>query len=211
MTSVSVRLTGVFLSLLVCFVMGPAHAKEQWSGVDRIVAIGDVHGDYDQFVTLLKQTDLVNDRLRWTGGETHLVQIGDVPDRGPDTDKIIDLLQKLQKQAKRDGGMVHPLLGNHEVMNITDDLRYVEPEEYAVFRTRRSEALLDQYYDVVVDFFKQTLPEDEMPVFDDAHRAEWDKTHPLGFMEHRQAWAPNGKVGKWVTKNNGPGLIASSP
>jgi hypothetical protein len=188
--------------LLACIAFNPASAKEEWSGVDRIVVMGDLHGDYDQFVTLLKQTGLVDDRLKWTGGKTHLVQIGDVPDRGPDTDKIIDLLQKLEKQAKRDKGMVHPLLGNHEVMNISDDLRYVEPEEYAVFRTRRSEALLDQYYDVVVNHFKQTLAPDEMPVFDAAYRAEWDKTHPPGFIEHRQAWAPNGKIGKWVIGNN---------
>ena len=67
----------------------------EWSGVQRIVAIGDIHGAYDNFVAILKNTGLVDEKLRWTGGKTHLVQMGDVVDRGPDSRKCMDLLMKL--------------------------------------------------------------------------------------------------------------------
>ena len=66
----------------------------------------------------------------WVAGTTHLVQTGDFTDRGKDTRKVMDLLRRLQKEAKDAGGRAHVLLGNHEIMNILGDLRYVDPEEY---------------------------------------------------------------------------------
>ena len=67
----------------------------------------------------------------WSGGATHLVQLGDVPDRAPDTRKILDLLMRLEPQARRAGGYVHALIGNHEAMNVYGDLRYVSEGEIA--------------------------------------------------------------------------------
>ena len=104
----------------------------------RIVAIGDVHGDYDQFVSVLQDAGVIDKRKRWAGGSTILVQTGDIPDRGPDTRKIIDLLMKLEKAAEKKGGKVVCLIGNHEAMNIRDDLRYVHPGEYDAFKDRNS-------------------------------------------------------------------------
>src|SRR5690606_24459191 len=48
----------------------------------RIVAVGDVHGGYDEFVRLLQDAGVINARRTWTGGRTRLVQTGDVVDRG---------------------------------------------------------------------------------------------------------------------------------
>jgi hypothetical protein len=104
-----------------------------WSGVERIVAVGDVHGDYDQLVTVLKTAKLIDDQLNWTGGKTHLVQTGDILDRGPDSRKAMDLLMRLEKQAADAGGYVHALIGNHEAMNVYGDLRYTSPGEFAAF------------------------------------------------------------------------------
>jgi hypothetical protein len=118
------------VALLACAAVTPA-ADSVWTGVDRIVAVGDVHGDYQQFVTVLRSASVIDERDTWIGGATHLVQTGDIPDRGPDTRKIFELLQRLEKQAKKDKGMVHALIGNHEAMNVYGDLRYVTPEEYA--------------------------------------------------------------------------------
>ena len=84
-----------------------------WEGVERIVAIGDLHGDYENYLAALKAAGLVDRRGKWIGGETHLVQTGDLPDRGPDTGKIIEHIQRLGKQAQRKGGRVHNLIGNH--------------------------------------------------------------------------------------------------
>lgn len=104
-----------------------------WTDVERIVAIGDVHGDYNQFVKALKTGELVDGELNWKAGETHLVQTGDVFDRGPDSKLVMDLLMKLEQQAAEAGGMVHTLLGNHEVMVMSGDLRYTHPGEFEAF------------------------------------------------------------------------------
>lgn len=91
----------------------------EWTGVEKIVALGDLHGDYENFVKILKGTRIVDSGLHWAAGKTHLVQTGDILDRGPDAKGIFDLLMRLEKEAEKAGGMVHALIGNHEEMNIT--------------------------------------------------------------------------------------------
>lgn len=167
-------------------------------GASRIVAVGDVHGDYDQFVRVLREAGLINRRNRWRGGDSTLVQLGDIPDRGPDSRKVMDLLIKLEKQAQRAGGTVHALIGNHEAMVMQGDLRYAHPGEYAAFAGRKSEALLDNYFEATVAAIKANRPEAEWPVFDDAYRQEWMEAHPRGYIELRQGFLPGGIYGKWV-------------
>jgi hypothetical protein len=101
--------------------------------VERIVAVGDVHGDYDQFVKTLRAAQVVDEKNNWIAGKTHLVQIGDVLDRGPDSRKAMDLLMKLEGQAAEAGGAVHALIGNHEAMVLLDDWRYLHPGEVQAF------------------------------------------------------------------------------
>src|SRR5262245_16484778 len=76
-------------------------------GVDRIVAVGDVHGAADKLVDILRAADVIDARQRWSGGRTHLVQLGDVVDRGPDSLKALDLLHRLEHEATSAGGRVH--------------------------------------------------------------------------------------------------------
>jgi hypothetical protein len=108
-----------------------------WTGVEKIVAVGDLHGDYDNFVLILKGTGMVADDLHWSGGATHLVQTGDILDRGTSAKDILDLLMRLEKEAAEAGGMVHVLLGNHEEMNIDgivlDYPDYVTVEQFVSF------------------------------------------------------------------------------
>ncbi|HET6565238.1 MAG TPA: metallophosphoesterase [Xanthomonadales bacterium] len=160
-----------------------------WTGVDRVVAIGDIHGDYENYIVALEAAGLVDRKGKWTGGETHLVQTGDIPDRGPDTVKIIEHLDKLAKQAKKKGGQVHSLIGNHEAMNVYGDLRYVDDGEFAAFAGRNSETLLDRYYDLVMQNLRENNPEAFLALPEN-YREEWNKTHPPGWVEHRQAWDP---------------------
>ena len=86
-----------------------------YPAVDRIIAIGDVHGDVQALRGCLRIAGLVNSEDRWIGGNTHLVQLGDILDRGPAERSCIDLLFALQAEARAAGGNVHVLLGNHEV------------------------------------------------------------------------------------------------
>ena len=85
------------------------------------------------FVKVLQSASLIDTKGDWAGGKTHLVQTGDVLDRGPDSKAVMDLLIKLEKQSAAAGGAVHCLIGNHEAMNVYGDLRYVSPGEYAAW------------------------------------------------------------------------------
>ena len=98
---------------------------------DRVVAIGDVHGDPASLIRVLQLAKLVNADAQWVGGSATLVQTGDTTDRGPDSKGVLSLLRRLQHEAHAAGGRVIPLLGNHEVMNMQGDLRYVNPEDTA--------------------------------------------------------------------------------
>jgi len=100
---------------------------------DRVVVFGDVHGAYDQLVRLLRASGVVDGDLAWSAGTTHLVSLGDILDRGPDARSSLDLLIRLQTEAANAGGRVHVVLGNHEVMNLIGDLRYVPEAEFAAF------------------------------------------------------------------------------
>jgi hypothetical protein len=91
----------------------------------RIVAIGDLHGDYLGTTLILQKADLIDGDLNWVGSDTTLVQVGDQIDRGGGDKAIIDLFEKITIQAQQDGGRVYPLLGNHELMNVELDFRYV--------------------------------------------------------------------------------------
>jgi hypothetical protein len=177
-------------------------AQAQWDGVSRIVVIADLEGDYEKFTDMLRTAGLIDAGNRWTGGQTHLVQLGDIPDRGPNSRMIMDLLMQLEPQAQRARGRVHALIGNHEAMNVYGDLRYVHPGEYAAFATSRSARTRDRYYQQYIRALRRSPPASGLPVFDAAYRAQWDAEHPLGWVEHRAAWGPRGHYGRWIARHN---------
>jgi hypothetical protein len=181
---------GIALAVAVSTASAPPHLAAatpscEIERVDRIVAVGDVHGAYDRFVEILQASGIIDQRLRWSGGRAHLVQLGDVVDRGSDSRKALDLLQRLQDEARRAGGAVHPLLGNHEIMRMLGDLRYVTPGEYQAFVTSSSERVRSDSVGAVAD-----------PSLRDQRLAET----PLGFLEMRQAFGRNGPYGEWLRK-----------
>lgn len=94
---------------------------------DRIVAVGDVHGDLDATIRVLRLGGLIDADNHWSGGSTVFVQTGDQLDRGDDEQAIVDLLERLEGEAEAAGGAVHVLNGNHEYMNAAGDFRYVTP------------------------------------------------------------------------------------
>ena len=121
-----------------------------FSQVGKVIAFGDLHGDYEQYEMLLVENGLVDEELKWIAGDVHFVQLGDVTDRGPDSLKIIRHLMKLEKQARKAGGRVHVLIGNHEAMNVQADLRYVHPGEYSVLADKKSPKLQARYVDAEI-------------------------------------------------------------
>lgn len=97
------------------------------AGTSRLVAIGDLHGDFAATERAFRLAGVIDGQGHWSGGETTIVQTGDQLDRGDDERQIIDFLSRLGVEAKKAGGAVVVLNGNHETMNVLGDFRYVTP------------------------------------------------------------------------------------
>ncbi|GFR41016.1 hypothetical protein Agub_g1448 [Astrephomene gubernaculifera] len=101
----------------------------------RIVAIGDLHGDLEKAVEALMLSNVISvseeGTVSWVGGDTVVVQLGDVLDRGDVEIGIINMLRYLDVEARRHGGAVYMLNGNHESLNVLGDFRYVTPGAFA--------------------------------------------------------------------------------
>lgn len=177
----------------------PAAVEAQNAG--RIIAVGDLHGDYQAWTTIARAAGLIDARDHWTGGNTTLVQLGDVADRGPDSLKIIRNLQQLQREAPRRGGKVIVVLGNHEAMNLLGDYRYTSAGEYAAFTDGQSAARRDRLYDLNKTAIDASYRAKDPKLSADAVRAAWIAATPLGWAEHKLAWMPAGELGRWATQN----------
>ena len=164
----------------------------------RIVAVGDLHGDYDVWIDIARDAGLIDARNRWAGGTTILVQTGDVTDRGPDSLKIIRHLQKLQAEAASAGGRVIVLIGNHEAMNVTGDLRYVDPGEYAAFADRQSKSRREAVFRANAETITKAYRARNAQLSPEQIHDEWLAATPLGKVEHQAAWGPSGELGRWA-------------
>jgi len=111
----------------------PLDIPTRFPGVQRLVAIGDLHGDLEAARTALQLANAMDGADRWIGGDLVVVQLGDILDRGDDAMEILDLLDDLGEQARATGGDVHLLNGNHELMNVKLDMRYVSVGGYIDF------------------------------------------------------------------------------
>jgi hypothetical protein len=174
-------------ALLAVCLAGPglAAGEERYADVPRIVAVADIHGAYTAFVELLGRTGLVSDDLVWTGGKSHLVVVGDIVDRGPGSRAALDLLMRLESEAHASGGRVHVLLGNHELMVLTADLRYVTSEEFKAFAPDETPAMRDAAFR-------------SLAMHDQTDRASFDTAYPPGYFALRSAFSPSGQYGRWL-------------
>ena len=190
MTRYLTRLAALFLacSLPLAAVAG----QWQYSGAERIVAVSDIHGAYDAMVATLQNAEVLDEELGWSGGATHLVIVGDILDRGPDSREAMDLLMQLEQGAEAAGGMVHVLIGNHEAMNLIGDLRYVSREEFADFAAEETDEERERW---LAEFARR---KDEGGDISDEVRREFDERFPAGFFAHRREFEADGKYGAWL-------------
>lgn len=169
---------------------------------ERIVAVGDVHGAFDNFVTILREAKVIDSRNRWAGGRTVFVQTGDVSDRGPDSRKAFDLLRKLTDDAPKAGGRVHALLGNHEAMRLMGVYRDVGPGEFKAFRTPESEDLRNRYLDLLMEDNAKRAQAAGTEFDAGAYRKQFLDSTPLGSVEMQLAFAAKGDYGRWLRERD---------
>jgi hypothetical protein len=106
---------------------------------ERLVAIGDVHGDLEATRRVLRLAGAIDASDRWIGGTLAIVQTGDILDRGDDEQAILDLFERLEREAAAAGGSFTWLLGNHELMNANGDFRYVTDGGWRDFPDRKAD------------------------------------------------------------------------
>ena len=165
----------------------------------RLVAIGDIHGAYEPLTQMLGAAGLVDHQLAWSGGDTTLVQLGDFTDRGPRVRAVFDLLMRLQDEAAAAGGRVVVLLGNHEAMNLLGVTRDATPAIYAKFADAGSRKRVDAAW---ADYQKLrdglVSKGQAVPGALGATRDAFERAHPPGYIEYREALGPRGIYGKWL-------------
>ena len=112
-----------------------ANEKTEYNGVKKMLVMSDIEGNFNAFRSLLQGNGVIDANFNWTFGEGHLVLVGDFVDRGTMVMEVLWLIYSLEDKAKAAGGYVHYILGNHEIMNMSGDLRYVQaryPEHAAL-------------------------------------------------------------------------------
>lgn len=171
--------------------------KSRYPKVKKLIAIGDIHGDLVVAIKALKLAQVIDinipnntkdiNKIKWIGGKTVVVQLGDQIDRvrpnelvndlctandpelnqdeGSDL-KIICLFEKLHKEAIEQGGALFSILGNHELMNVEGDFRYVSPKEFKEFGV----------------FFKEKKNE--------------SSKYPYGYETRKKVFSPGGLLAK---------------
>ena len=161
-------------------------------GVGKVVAVGDLHGNYAGLHRILQQTGLIDRRDRWIARDTHLVQLGDILGRGGEPGKIFRLLKRLEVEAVDLGSRVHILLGNHEAMSMSGMLMYNTMEE---FRDFAEEDLLEPY---------RGEPAMEGKRFGAAavDVRLGNRLDIMGCREFRDTLSPEGRVGHWLAQHD---------
>ncbi|HTP49161.1 MAG TPA: metallophosphoesterase [Anaeromyxobacteraceae bacterium] len=180
------------------------------TGVPRVVAVGDIHASYDNLLKVLTMAGLLDASAHWAGGRAFYVQVGDMLDRGVQARPVLDLLMRLEKEARKAGGRVVVLLGNHEVMNMLGDLRYVQAAEYeewkepdtARFQTPPGKTRRMRFVEAVTRRAREEAKAAGQPFDEEAYRQKILDQTPPGFVERVQALSASGEYGQWLREHD---------
>jgi hypothetical protein len=204
------KTSGIILSLFLClnlFVYLRADSRRcVWKDVERIVAVGDIHGDCDNFVKIIKSAGLVDERLKWTGGKTHFVQTGDILDRGDCPKEVLDIMMRLQKEAEEAGGKVHFLLGNHEEMNITGivfrQAEYVSPKQFASFLPDNFRKKKEDKFRAQLQNLSEIETNSDTSFLDSYLSTKWKETMKDTELQKLYVNTFNKDYGRWIIEQN---------
>ena len=177
-----------------------------WENIEKIIAVGDIHGDYNNFVKILKSAGLVDEQLKWTGGKCHFVQTGDLLDRGDHPKKVMDLLKRLQKEALQAGGRIHLLLGNHEEMNITGIVfrhpEYVSPKQFASFLPEDFRLRMESDFRQQLRNVSDSGTNSDDSLIDSYFDTKWKKLMESENIQRIYVENFNREYGRWLLEQN---------
>lgn len=182
------------IALLALLLLATGSHASDWraDGVERVVAIADVHGAYDAMVETLGNVGVLDEDLGWAGGESYLVIVGDLLDRGPRSRDALDLLMRLEGEAEAAGGKVQVLIGNHESMNMIGDLRYVSKSEYDAFADDETRSQRVRWFRA----WERRVGPGRL------NQQRFDSLFPKGYFALREAFSADGIYGKWLLEKN---------
>lgn len=178
-------------ALLLALLPLAACAAQPVARVERVVAVGDVHGAATELRTILRRAGLTDATDRWIGGPAQLVSTGDLLDRGADSRQVLDLLMRLEREAAASGGRVLVLLGNHELMTLSGDLHDASSGEFAAFASDETAAERA----AALARFVQRAASSSVPA---VATAEFEQRFPKGWFARRRAFASDGVYGRWL-------------
>lgn len=114
----------------------------------RLLAVSDIGGNFKAFRNLLIINKVIDNKYQWIFEDGHLVIVGDCFDKEEQMTECLWFVYALEDKAIKKGGYVHFILGNHEIMNLNGNWRYVHPkyadtipskDKYAVLYDRNNE------------------------------------------------------------------------
>lgn len=185
--------------LLILFSLIPVIASTSTVG-GRVVAIGDIHGEIDGVERILREAGLMDSENNWIGGDTTLVQTGDIVDRGAGVRQVLDLFMHLQTQAPEQGGEVIVLMGNHESINLLGDFQDASAEILASFASEDADKLREKGWKEFTRWRSQLVRSrgGEPQRLGKDKKAQFMQEHPPGYFEYMRAMGADGEYGKWL-------------
>lgn len=165
---------------------------------ETLVVIGDLNGDYFALECILRGLNLINSSNQWVGKNTHVIQVGDVVNRGNHTRDALDLLMRLHQEARDSDCMVDMLLGNHEVMVTLADYAWCHAQEFLDFATPQEimEYELARTNHMHMLLQAHSTPSEVRPIVGSLRA--WEDEHAPGRTAYKDAMGPDGTYGQFL-------------
>lgn len=165
---------------------------------ERLVVVGDLNGDDDALAVILRANGIIDKSGHWCGEDVHLVQLGDVVNRGSACRAALERLMRLKQQAPSGGGQVTVILGNHECMVTLGNLAWCSPEEMLEFASPEERVAFEvARSSAIYGFLAQARADGRtMPIIG-VLRA-WEEEHAPGRAAYLRAMGPEGEHGRFL-------------
>lgn len=174
---------------------------------NRVVVVGDVLGEHERFVELLRSMDLIDEDGHWSGGDAHLVQLGNLFGQNAGAEDVNRLMMRLDSEARQAGGRVHSLLGDTDFMVLSATLGPLDPAVYShMDRDSDAEALrrlIERKCEQLVDDMRaRGIDEAQFDTLLAQHADVMRRTFGPGAATYYETLTPKTEYGRWLRGRN---------